>query len=81
LRAALGEEVGRRGRQVGSGWQRGRESSSVCWACWNGPRGEGESRPSWAERGEKRRSDPREKKREAGLLLGQLGWFRVFLFF
>jgi hypothetical protein len=31
--------------------------------------------------GKKERSGPREKKREAGLLLGQLGWFRVFPIF
>jgi hypothetical protein len=31
--------------------------------------------------GKKERSGPRKKKREAGLLLGQLVWFRVFPIF
>jgi hypothetical protein len=31
--------------------------------------------------GKKERSGPREKKREVGLLLGQLGWFSVFPIF
>jgi hypothetical protein len=70
LRAALGRKEEEEGdRQVGPSSQRKRE----------GERGLGEE--LGRARGKKERSGPRKKKREAGLLLGQLGWFRVFPIF
>jgi hypothetical protein len=77
----LGEELGLRelGRARGK-----KERSGPREKQREGERGLGEElglRELGRARGKKERSGPREKQRAARLLLGQLGWFRVFPIF